>query len=92
MPYLFCRARFCTRKNVSLSGKNFWQEDLSGYSLIVCYLYPEAMVQLEKKLEKEGRKGLWIVTHTFAFPSWKPLKVSFANDLYRTPIYIYQTE
>lgn len=35
-------------KNLTLYRQNFYNVNLSGASVLVCYLYPEAMVRIKK--------------------------------------------
>ncbi|MBA2369564.1 MAG: methyltransferase [Candidatus Protochlamydia sp.] len=76
--------------NLKLIKKDFFKISLDGCGLIVCYLYPGAMEKLKVKFEKELAPGTFIVSHTFAIPGWVPLKLMHANDLYHTPVYLYQ--
>lgn len=91
IPYLFSLFIKVISKNKTIifERKDFFFEDLSKASLIVCYLYPKAMQRLKIKFEKELKPGTWIVSHTFAITGWKPIHVSYASDLYQTPIYYY---
>lgn len=83
-------AVFARTKNLSLLRRDFFLEPLNDASLVVCYLYPEAMRRLKTKFEKELKPGTWIVTNTFAIAGWKPEKIYEIPDLYRTRIYVYK--
>jgi len=76
-------------RNVSIKRHDFFQVSLKNISLVVCYLYPEAMQQLKIKLEKELSPEAYILSHTFAIPGWIPVDFARASDLYKTPIYLY---
>lgn len=78
------------RKNLRLCYRDFFHKDLSDAGLIVCYLYPGAMVRLKSKLA-DLKKGTWVVSNTFAVPGWEPIEVVEVNDLYHTKIYFYRT-
>ena len=49
--------------------------DLRPASVVTIYLLPSLMDRLSTRLLYEARPGTRIVTHAFAFPSWKPDKV-----------------
>lgn len=51
---------------------DFWEEDLSPYSIIVVYGMTSIMGQLEKKLKKELRPGSRVLSSIFHFPQWEP--------------------
>lgn len=90
IPYLGMRLRqlLSPRPNLKIVHADFFQQDLKDASLIVCYLFPNAMKRLETKLAEECPNAL-IISHTFAFPTRRFNCVHYAKDLYQTPIYIY---
>ena len=63
---------------------------ITSASVVICYLYPGAMRRLKGKFEKELSKGAIVVSNTFAIPGWRPMRVIEADDLYRTPLYVYR--
>ena len=80
IPYFIAKLR-----GVPVKRKDFFEEDLSGFDTIVCYLYPGAMTKLATKLDPKAH----IITNTFALPGWEKTKVFVANDLYKTEVIIY---
>ena len=76
--------------NVKVFRKDFFFEDLSTASLVVCYLYPGAMLKLKEKFENELRPGTFVVCNTFAVPGWVPERVIEVLDLYHTKVYLYK--
>lgn len=86
LPFLVLKMLSFFVKNITPCCRNFWKEDLSGHRYFVCYLYQEAM----KKLPEVLPPGATLVTHTFRVPGLQESKLVYANDLYRTPIYIYK--
>ncbi len=78
------------KRNLALKRQDFFQVDLKGAHLIVCFLYPGAMEKLKEKFEKELQPGTLIVSNTFAIPGWKPIQIQEVKDLYRTKIYLYR--
>ncbi|KIC74541.1 hypothetical protein DB41_IJ00120 [Neochlamydia sp. TUME1] len=92
IPYFFCRIRhfFSRSPHLHLQYHDFFKANLTDAKMIICYLYPVAMQKLKKKFEEELPKGAWVVTHTFAVPSWKAEQIIEVPDLYSTKIYIYR--
>ncbi|MEI8364936.1 MAG: class I SAM-dependent methyltransferase [Parachlamydiaceae bacterium] len=75
--------------NVTIRRQDFHSISLNDASVIVCYLYPEAMLRLRHKFESELRPGTWVISNTFALPDWTPETVVELDDIYRTKIYLY---
>ena len=86
LPALFTR---WVRK-IEVKTQDFFTADLSNAGLIVCYLYPGAMTRIAQDIVPQLPPGCWIVTHTFSLPGSEPVKSLKANDLYQTPVYLYQ--
>lgn len=76
------RAKLPTDK-ANIYFKNFWNEDLSSYNVVTVFLAPHLMKKLEKKLQKELPVGSRVITQTFKFPTWKPIKVDDSFYLYK---------
>ena len=75
--------------NLTLYRKDFKNAELSNAAILFCYLFPEGMVALHKKLDRELLNEILIVSNTFALPSCHPTKVVRLKDIYQTPIYVY---
>lgn len=75
--------------NLTLYRKDFNTAELRNASILFCYLFPEGMVTVQKKLHRERFSELLIVSNTFALPACQPTQVIRLNDLYQTPIYLY---
>lgn len=92
LPFAVCwlRQRLAPRLNLELRRQDFFQASFTGASLVVCYLFPGAMSRLAPKLAAELAPGARIVSHTFALRGWSPLRTLVVEDLYRTPIYLYE--
>jgi len=86
-PVLVLLAKINIRK-AGLRGKafihfkNFWQEDLSRFDVVAVFGIGHIMDKLEKKLDKELRKGARVVSNSFSFPNWKPSKKEKGVFLY----------
>jgi hypothetical protein len=77
-------------KNLTLYRKNFYKVTLPPASVIVCYLYPQAMKQIQEKLLFEQPKVDFLISNNFALPAWQPNKVIKLDDFYKSPIYLYK--
>lgn len=58
-------------KNARVYWKNFWNEDLSPYSVVVVFGIPHIMGALEGKLKRELKPGARVVSNAFRFPTWE---------------------
>jgi len=76
--------------HVEIYRQNFLTADLSSASLLVCYLFPEGMINLQQKLAGEHGANRYLISSTFALPAYTPVDTTRLNDLYNTPVYIYQ--
>ncbi len=77
-------------KNLTLHRQNFYNAHLPTASVLVCYLYPEAMDRIKNKLLLEQPKVDFLISNNFALPSWQSHKVVQLNDFYKSPIYLYK--
>jgi len=75
--------RLGLEKLAKVHRQSFRQADLSSIDLVTLYTSAETMAGFEKKLQKELKSGAKVVSNTFQFPNWKPLKV-------RDRVYLYQ--
>lgn len=57
--------------SATIEAKDFWEADLSLYSIITIYPMPDVMDILETKLKKETKKGTRILTNYYQLPTWK---------------------
>jgi len=76
-------------KNVSFKNVNFLDIPLKKDITYVCYLFPEAMKDLDSKILEENIELSLFVSSTFALSELKAKNVCYLEDLYKTPIYIY---
>jgi hypothetical protein len=92
LPYAFSRLRqrLAPRSNLQLVREDFFRASFSEASAVVCYLFPGAMTRLAPRLSTELAPGTRILSHTFALRGWKPLRTLVVDDLYRTPVYLYE--
>ena len=90
LPWLIARIRFGNNKETLISKENFLGRDLSDAGLVICYLCPSLMTVLARKLKRDLPEGCLIISHTFRLPGWESVKELKADDLYKTPIYLYR--
>lgn len=76
-------------KNVDFYKKDFLKQDLKS-KVLVSYLFPEGMQKLEDKIFHETINTK-IISSTFAFRNIKQRETTYAQDLFKTPIFIYKT-
>ena len=86
-PLLVWIARRRIRK-AGLSGrafvhrKNFWDESLAAFDVIVIFGVGYIMRRLEKKLSGEAKRNARIISHVFKFPDWAPQESKEGVHLY----------
>jgi len=77
-PYLVWLSRYRQLRlglpNVRFVRGNFWKQDFSDTDVLMVFLIPHRMRQLEQKIRKEMAPGSRIVSYDFRFPDWPYLK------------------
>lgn|SRR4030042_914004 len=63
--------------------KNFWEVDLSDFNVVAVFGITHIMEKLETKLERELKVGTRIVSNSFSFPNWPPIKKNGGVYLYK---------
>ncbi len=79
-------------KNLTLHRQDFYKADLSAASVLVCYLFPEAMDKISNRLLLEQSGADFLISNNFALPSWQACKIIHIDDFYRSPIYLYKVK
>ena len=77
-------------QHVKIYRSSFLDADLSFSSLLLCYLHPEGMQELQQKLSDECVANTMLISSTFALPGIEAKQTVQLDDLYQTPIYVYQ--
>lgn len=92
VPYYFSSLlkRFMGLDNLTLRHEDFLGADLSEASVLLCYLFPGGMVSLEEKLLHELKGQTRVISCLFALPSCVPSRTMRINDVFKTPVYIYE--
>jgi len=92
LPWVYTmiyKTMFCF-KNVTIHRQDFLNTPLPEASLLVCYLFPKGMIDLQRKLIGEPCFGSMLISSTFALPDSRAIKTIQLDDLYKTSIYVYQ--
>jgi SAM-dependent methyltransferase len=89
--YLVAKVLSFRFEGVQIRWRNFWEVDLGHADVVFCYLFPDVMERLAKKLEAELRPGAKVVSSNFPLPGWRPFQVLRPpSGHHRDPIYIYR--
>ncbi|MFA5188211.1 MAG: class I SAM-dependent methyltransferase [Patescibacteria group bacterium] len=81
MPYIFARL-YCllANRNVKIYYQDFFKADLSQADYIFCFLIDKEMARLEGKLIAELKPGALVISNTFKFTNWEPIKIVALNE------------
>lgn len=93
IPFFFskCRRLFNPAvKNLSFARANFFDFDLSGTAVILCYLSNPLMAKLKDKFLRELPESASIISSTFHIPDWAPEKIEKINGLWNTEVFVYR--
>ncbi len=92
IPYMLAQLnKLLINSKINVYLANFFHANLKDANVIFCYLGPETMSQLYKKLKKECRKGTRIISNTFSIRGVKPSRVWARNPKQKLPtIYMYE--
>lgn len=91
MAYCRARLRCIGKKGVKVVRSNFWKADLSRADVVFCYLFPDVMQRLAKKIRKEVKPGATVVSCNFPVPGIVAQQVLRPEGaLHHDPIYIYR--
>ncbi len=85
LRYLWCQLLITVllqRKRVRIIFGNLFNKDLSEADVVMCYLMPDALTKLEKKLKHELRPGTRVVSNRFTFPTLDKVREDGKATLY----------
>ncbi|TVP52387.1 MAG: hypothetical protein EA349_15940 [Halomonadaceae bacterium] len=82
-------ARVLRLENLHFYRQDFRQADLTGASVLLCYLMAQGMVRVSERLQQDPGAVERVVSHHFALPGWQPSHTHYLADIYATPIYSY---
>ena len=75
-------------KNAKIIQGDIFDQELSGASVIIAYLSRYLTKDLQKKIEKECKRGTKIILVSYKFDDWKPVKM---KKWFWLPIRLYFT-
>jgi len=92
IPFLIAQFKnLIQNAHVNIYAKNFFNANLKDANVIFCYLGPETMAKLYKKMKKECKKGTRIISNTFSIHEAEPIKIWAKNSKTKLPnIYLYE--
>jgi 16S rRNA A1518/A1519 N6-dimethyltransferase RsmA/KsgA/DIM1 with predicted DNA glycosylase/AP lyase activity len=83
---LLARKKTIGMKNVKIIQGNIFDQDLTKATIIVAYLSQTVVKKLQKKIEKEVKKGTRIIIVDHKFLEWEPVKIKKVGFI---PIRLY---
>ena len=91
LPWLYSviRKKILGLNNLQLYRHDFFNADLKAADLLICYLYPRGMNQLNLKLITD-KLHVNVISNTFALPNIEPARKIILRDAFNTPIYFYR--
>ena len=66
-------------KNVKIIQDDFFRQKIDEATIVVAYLSQKVTERLQKKIEKETKKGTRIILIDHEFLNWKPVKEDLAG-------------
>jgi trans-aconitate methyltransferase len=90
MACLIARLLCMGDRTIKIKRKNFWKENLSAADVVFCYLYPDVMQRLSKKLISDLKPGTVVASCNFSMPGFTPSNVLRpGGSLHNDPLFIY---
>lgn len=91
LAYLKAKMLSIGLKDVEIKREDFWSSDLSDADVVFCYLYPDVMPRLSRKLRADLKPGTVIVSCNFGLPGFKLTRVLRPEGtLHNDPLYVYR--
>jgi 16S rRNA A1518/A1519 N6-dimethyltransferase RsmA/KsgA/DIM1 with predicted DNA glycosylase/AP lyase activity len=78
------------QNNIQIYWKNFWKVNLSEYNKIIFFQFRSITKRLEKKFNKELKKGTKIISHNWKLPNWKIKNKLGKEHLTYGIVYLYE--
>jgi len=92
-PLAYVRAKLRTLgcRRIDIRFQDFWKADLSEADVVFCYLFPDVLIPLARKIGAEVKPGAVVVSANFSIPALVPDHVLHpGKSLHNDPIYIYK--
>ena len=91
LAYVTARIRTMGHPEIRIKRQDFNKADIREADVVFCYLFPDVLQSVVKKLEAEIRPGTRVVSCNFPLPGWHPLEVLRPpSSRHGDPIYIYE--
>ncbi len=83
-------SRESLRNRVYFKRGDIYNSSYSDAGIVLCYLFPGAMVRLAEKFKQELPRGAVVISVCFALPGRQPIRILTCKDHLRTKVYVYQ--
>jgi SAM-dependent methyltransferase len=91
LAYFIARVLCLGREKIRVRRENFWKIPLASADVVFCYLYPDVMRPLVRKLRKDLKPGTPVISCNFPLPGLQPECVARPAGLWgRDPVYLYR--
>ncbi len=78
------------QNQIKIYWKNFWNINLSNYNKIIFFQFRSITNRLEKKFNKELKKGTKVISHNWKLPNWKIKKQLGKKGMMEGVVYFYE--
>ncbi|ERP31517.1 hypothetical protein [Chitinivibrio alkaliphilus] len=89
LPYGISRLRTLLYRGVHLRFGSFFQHSIEEGDCLFAYLTPSVMRRLEAWISPDRDISFTLICHTFGVYHKKHFKKIYAQDIFRSPVYIY---
>ena len=91
LAYALARLGAIGMEGIEVRLTNFWNVDIGDADVVFCYLFPDVMDRLARKLLRELRPGTLVISCNFPLPGWRHRELLYPeSSLHADPIYLYQ--
>ena len=91
LAYVLARLGAIGMEGIEVRLTNFWNVDIGDADVVFCYLFPDVMDRLARKLLRELRPGTLVISCNFPLPGWRLRELLYPeSSLHADPIYLYQ--
>lgn len=88
IPFIISKIKW--RKNYAIKRANIFKINITNADIIICYLSPTHMKQLERDIQARAKKGAVFYSQGFPFPTIQPEKVIEIPYSLERKLYKYQ--
>ena len=91
LAFALAKVRCALRPGITVKWGDFYRADLEEADVVFCYLFPDALIKLSAKLEREIRPETLVVSCNFPLPGRKADRIVRPGpQRHSDPIYLYQ--